>query len=279
MLWSICRYSSGDVCLKCKILLDTCVLVAASTFYVSGDLRIRLEHPFYQQSKSLITFIKNNLSSRIGITTTTIERQSTPALQKAIDLQITEAGINREKDFPIYSFIKNHCEQNLKNISSCLVREPIDEDIVKSNYSFVDKFYAEKAEEAIKVTAIEPRFKKRAEQAAKRFRGIASWIYREQQKKEDYQLMNLIRKPVEPSDKWILAEAIYLSMLYGTIERETAVFFIASTDNHFSPKRWKGGMFSNQVTKAIKKKFNIICDWPQQVENMAKQVLEGKYPL
>jgi hypothetical protein len=258
--------------------MDTCVLVAASTFYVSDDLNIRLEHPFYQQSMSLVAFVRKQLSSRIGITTRTIERQSMPALQGAIDEEISAVGIDREKDFPIYSFIKNYCEQKLKNISSYLVREPVDEDAVKSNYGYVDRLYAEKTEEAVKLAFIEPRFKKRTEQAPKRFQSVAKWIYREQQKKEDYQLTHLIKKPVEPSDKWILAEAIYLSMLYDKIESEDIVFFIASTDNHFSPKRWTGRTISAQISEAIHKKFNIICDWPQQVEEMADHVLEDKYP-
>lgn len=228
---------------------------------------------------ALITFIRKNLSRRIGITTRTIERQSIPALQSAINKEIAGTGINREKDFPIYSFIKNYCEQKLKNISSCLVCEPIEEDAVRSNYGFVDKLYAEKVEESIKLTFIEPRFEKRTEQAAKRFRSVANWIYKQQQKEEDYQLVHLIKKPVETSDKWILSEAVYLSMFYNSLDSEDVVFFISSTDNHFSPKRWKSGAISNQVTKAIRRKFNIICDWPMQVERMAGRVLEGKYPL
>jgi len=68
-------------------------------------------------------------------------------------------------------------------------------------------------------------------------------------------------------------------MLYNSLDVEDVIFFIASTDNHFSPKRWKSGAMSNQVTEAIRRKFNIICDWSMQVENMAKKVLEGKYPL
>jgi len=265
--------------LKCKILLDTCVLVAASAFYVSDDLKIRLEHPFYQQSMSLIAFIRKNLSNHLGITTTTIERQSIPALQEAIDEELAKARINREKDFPIYSFIKNYCEQKLKTISSCLVREPIEEDAVRSNYSFVDKLYAEKAEEGVRLTFVEPRFERFTNQVPKRYKSVARGIYKQQQRKEDYQLTRLIRKPVKPTDKWILSEAIYLSMYYNRIESEGVTFFLASTDHHFSPKRWDNGKISNQVTEAIRQKFDIICDWPAQIENMGKKVLEGKRPL
>jgi hypothetical protein len=228
---------------------------------------------------SLITLVRNNLSNHIGITTATIERQSIPALQNAINEELAKAKIDREKDFPIYSFIKNYCEQKLKNISSCLVREPIEEDAVRSNYGYVDKLYAEKAEEGVRLTFVEPRFKKFAKQVPKRYESIARGIYKQQQREEDYQLTHLIPKPVEPSDKWILSEAIYLSMYYNRIEREGVTFFLASTDHHFSPKRWDNGKTSNQVTEAIRQKFGIICDWPAQIENMAKKVLEGKHPL
>lgn len=257
---------------------DTCVLIAASIFYVSDDLSVRLEHLFYRQSDALVRFIKENLSNRIGITTRTIERQSVPAFHDAIDLEVAKTGIDREKDFPIYSFIKNYCEEKLKTITSYLVREPVEEEDVLANYSFVDKLYVEKTQEAVKLGFFEPRFKKQTEQAAKRYRSIANWIYKQQQRQEDYQLANLVRKPVEPSDKRILSEAIYLSRLYNITDSEDVIFFIASTDHHYSPKRWKGGLVSNQVTNAIKEKFNIFCDWPQQIEVMAKGVMQGKYP-
>lgn len=265
--------------MRSRILLDTCVLVAASTFYASDDLEIRLEHPFYQQSISLISLIRKNLSSRMGITTKTIEQQSIPTFQRVIDEELAKAGINRKKDFPTYSFIKNYCSEKLKNIISCLVREPIEEEAIRSNYGYVDRLYAEKAEEGVKLTFVEPRFEKWTDAAARKFKGLARGIYKQQQKKEDYQLTNLIKNPVEPHDKRILSEAIYLSMLYNRLESEEVIFFIASTDNHFSPKRWGGGVTSRQITDAILKKFNIICDWSQQVEEMAIGILEGKHPL
>jgi hypothetical protein len=264
--------------LKCKILIDTCVLIAASTFYASDDLSIKLEHQFYKQADPLIRFIKENLSDRIGITTSTIERQSVPAFQNAIDLELEKTGIDRDNDFPNYSFIRNYCGEKLKKIVSYLVREPTDEEDVRANYGFVDKLYTEKADEAVKLGYLDPRYKKQTEQAAGRFRSVANWIYRRQQKQDDFQLTNLLKKRVETSDKWILSEAIYLSRLYNITDSEQVVFFLASTDHHFSPKRWPNGVISKQVTTAIKEKFDIFCDWPGQVESMAKDVLNGKYP-
>lgn len=260
--------------MKAKILFDTCVLIAASTFYVSQDIDVPpLKHPFYKQSKDLVEYVKENLEKRIGIITTAIERQCPGALHSAInDVLMEMEDKDRKKYFPLYSPILNFCEDRLKkDILPYLVREPVDKDAVRSNYQFVDKMYQELAGEAIRRGWIERRDKQLTEAAARRFKRLAGSIYKSRIMKEDFQLFNLIRKPVEPSDKVILSEAVYLSQFYYRTEEETVAFYLVSTDHHFSPKRWRGGIESRDVTDQIKKKFGIICDWPHQIRKLAME--------
>lgn len=262
--------------MKVKILFDTCVLIAASTFYVSHDLDAPpLKHPFYEQSKVLVEYVKENLEKRIGIITTTIEEQCPGALHEAIDDVLREMKYeDRKKYFPLYSPILNFCEYRLKkNILPYLVREPVDKDAVKSNYQFVDKMYEELAGEAVR-RRIERRSERWTETAARRFRRLAKPIYRERAKKEDFQLFKLIKNPVERSDKIILSEAVYLSQFYYRTEEKSVSFYLVSTDHHFSPKRWRGGIESRQVTDRIKQKFGIVCDWPQQIKKLAIEALK-----
>jgi len=257
--------------LKYKVLLDTNVLVAASTFNVSQDWKMRVKHPFYEQSRKLVEFLKRNLEKRIGIVTKTIENQAPGALEKAVTIELQKKKIDRAVDFEIFSAIQNACEKRLSDILACLLREPVNEEAVHQNYVVVDKMYEELAAQAVKMYIAKPA-KKWVEAAARRFRRIARPIYMTQQRKLDWQLFNLIHKPVESSDKRILAEAVYLSMLFNRTETEDVAFYIASTDRHFSPARWAGGIKSTQVTDRIKEKFGIVCDWPHQIE----ETLRGK---
>lgn len=261
--------------MKQKVLLDTCILVAASTYAVSRDWSIRLEHPFYIQATELIALFRRNIEKRIGIVTRTIEKQAPLTLENAIKSELQRKKIkDREVDFELFSAIHNSCDERLSDILASLLTEPVDEEAVYQNYFYVDKMYERMAEEAVH-RLVESRAAKWTRAAARRFRKVAGPIYKERVKKEDFQLFNLIRKPVENSDKRILAEAIYLSMLYNRTETEDADFYICSTDYHFSPKRWRGEIESRQVTDKIKEKFNITCDWPQQIKEVLESKLKG----
>jgi len=252
-------------------------LIAASTYYVSHDSSLEVIDKFYEQSVSLLEFLKENVEKRVGIITKTVEDQAVVTLRNVIERQLGEKGIDRRTDFEIYSVIQNACETRLNTIlRSYLLREPVDEESVHSNYSFVDKMYQELEEEAV-LRTVEFRARKWTELAARRFRPLAARIYKEQQQREDRQLINLIREEVEPSDKRILSEAIYLRMLYDRSETEPVTFYMASTDHHFSPCRSPGGLESRQITDRIEKKFEIICDWPQQIRQLAQRTLSQRF--
>ena len=77
-------------------------------------------------------------------------------------------------------------------------------------------------------------------------------------------MLKLKEQPVEDSDKKILAETIYLRN--RQIEADSkAKMYLASTDYHFSPLDSEG-----HTTDEIRRRFGIICDWPDKIAHSLK---------
>lgn len=254
--------------MKYKVLLDTSVLVSASVYYVSRDWNITIKHPFYQQSIELIGFLKRHVAKRIGIITKTIEDQALLVIEDAVKKELKKKDIDRVRDFRIYSAILNSCEMRLNGILSYMLREPIDPDKFRECYARVDDMYEKLVEEAVRMRT------KRSvdswrDRVAKRFQPLAREIFRLSERRQNQQLWNLLFNPIKKSDKIILAEAVYLSDLYRRTEGDIQ-FYLSSTDAHFSPIRFRGGMESKNVTDKIMELFGIICEWPQQITSLLK---------
>ena len=96
-------------------------------------------------------------------------------------------------------------------------------------------------------------------------------VYSQQDRWPYAQLLNLIEyKDIEPNDKRILSEVIYLHRIYISIHGDKLKSYIASTDYHFSPIR-KDGRVSEYVSRAIRNKYDIICDWPDEICDLIKK--------
>jgi len=253
--------------LKAKVLFDTSVLIAASTYTISDELSIHLKHPFFDQSMRLIGFIKSHLAKRIGIVTITVEEQARSVLEQAVRGELKRRITSRAIDFEIFSVILNFCENRLRKILSCLLREPIDPLEVARNFVKVTEMYENLIERAknlpkpaFLLTGLVP----------KRYRTLAFDIYRTQDEIISSQLVNLLRSHPDTVDKTILAQAIHLFELFKQTEGKGVTFFIVSTDHHFSPVR-KRGLESRGVTDTIEDLFGIICDWPDQIAQILKR--------
>ncbi len=244
-------------------------MIAASTFMVSKELSLRIKHPFFDQSMSLIGFVKKHLTKRIGIVTATIEEQAYRVLQNAVKQEL-QRTVERSLDFEMLSIILDYCENRLREILSYMLREPVDPLEVSKNFVKVTEMYEnlkDKAQNLPKPATL------LTEAAPRGYKKLAFDIYKTQDEIINSQLTNLLRKPAETTDKIILAEAIYLFNVYKQMEGKKLAFYITSTDHHFSPVR-KKGLESRGITDTIKDLFGIICDWPRQIEEMLKNEIK-----
>ncbi|MEX2705364.1 MAG: hypothetical protein Q6352_008905 [Candidatus Freyrarchaeum guaymaensis] len=257
--------------MRIKVLFDTSVLVAASTFMISEELSIELKHPFFDESMRLIGFIRKHLAKRIGIVTDTIENQAYNVLDQAVRQELKKKTTKREIDFEILSVILNYCENRLKKkILPVLLREPVDPLEVSKNKARVSEMYENLTNKA---QSLPKPAKLLTEIVPRGFKKTAFNIYRTQDEILNSQLTNLLRNPADPIDQTILAEAIYLLNVYKQTEGKNVMFYIASTDYHFSPVR-KKRLESREVTDTIKDLFGILCDWPHEIEQELKSKIK-----
>jgi len=196
--------------LKYRVLFDTNVLIAGSTYAACDDLKLNLKHHFFDRSMGLIGFVKKHLSKRIGIVTATIEEQAYNALERAVKDELKNQLVDRATDFQIFSVIFNICEDRLRNILSILRREPVDPKEVSKNIKKVFDMYEGLTEAAYDL----PKPEGLLTFIPRGFKAVAFDIFKTQDEIINSQLTNLLRKPVEISDKIILAEAIYLLNQY-----------------------------------------------------------------
>lgn len=260
-----------------KILVDTNVIVAASINENVQELNAPVKHDFHDESIHLFGIFKRRLSERIGIITSTIESESFYTLNTAVNSIITKNVSDIELKRKLFDHavaIINLCEDKMRKLISVLLREPISETDFAKNLSLVDKMCEDvKSTWEQKYATRELREKESWERARPilnepKWRGDMKQdvirIHRQQVEREAVQLKRFVDGYPHLSDRKILAEAISIAKYYCKISGIT--FFIASCDmGFFSPYRVKSGVHSDIVTKEIKKRFDISCDFPYKI--------------
>lgn len=247
--------------MKHRVLVDTCILVSASTYAALEESEVILKHHFFDECVGLITLFKNNISKRVGVITSTIENEAYKVLYSAVEFELTKTITDRKKFFEALSYCFNACQARMVELSTVLLREPISEIERDRHFNKVCDMYANietKAREAYPPDYIT---KIKTKGLPHKIRGVASDIFYEQEWAKSAQLIRLFEKPVEDSDKKILAEAMYLQTIYRETERVNVELLLASTDQHFSPMRGSG-IESRPITDEIKSICGISCDWP-----------------
>lgn len=247
--------------------MDTCVLVSASVYGSYKDLGIELEHQFYVKTVPLFNIIRKYVDRRIGIITSTIETQSIAVIAKAVASELEEKAEEisdpelRAKLFESHAVFFDQCLVHLQENLSILQREPVLQ-------SEKDRYYPQVALMYNNLQNIAERL-----DINHLIDANVTWRYREtirhevseQYKKRYKQLLRLKSEPVEESDKGILCEAICLLNNYRQTTNPNTKMYLASTDYHFSPYNSEG-----EITEQIKKKFHVICDWPDEVAKYLK---------
>ncbi len=260
--------------LRYKVLLDSCVIIAASVLVVSEELSLSIKHRFFDESNRLIGIIKRNLIKRIGIITATVENESFSVLEKSIKDELSEKITSRIRMFQTLSIVFNICESRMRGIIANLVREPVDPAEKMKLFREISDMYQNLREYAFEKVSPNQVADLRAKAVPKRFRKLAYGIYREQAVVGEDQLMRLVYNPPDDIDKEILADATYLLSIYKRTEDKDTHMFLASTDHHFSPVRKRSGMKSRIITDNIKNRFGISCEWPDEVASILEKAKE-----
>ncbi len=255
-----------------KVVFDTNIFFAGSIVETSGELGFPIKHKFYDYAINLIRSIRVNPSKRIGITTNFIETEAYKTLSDAVETELEQYVKDIKKEYKVLSALLNRCTDKMGKIFTYLIKEPVDENEVSRLYYRVDSFYGELRDEAQRIAEkLEIQKDMRVELTPRKYKNFMRGIYSQQDRWPYAQLLNLIvYKDVEPNDKRILSEVIYLHRIYRSLLGSDLKSYIASTDYHFSPIR-EDGKISSYISDEIERRFDIICNWPDEIYNLIKK--------
>jgi len=249
--------------LKNKVHVETSVLISASLFAFLRDLNQEIKHEFFDRSMKLMGYFAANVSKRIGVATTTVEREAFGVLERVVREEIEKRSI----DYRASSFILNACNDRLRRNFDSLVREPVQRKRVDELFVKVSAMYVllhQRAELLDKGTLKAVAREKAELASSKRYRGIATKIYAKQEYDSFAQLRRLNIRRASTADMMTLAEAAYLKEIYAA-EGEVTMH-VASTDKLMSPIIANdGSVISENITQEIEANFGILCDWPERV--------------
>lgn len=257
-----------------KILIDTNVFISASINEHTSDSSIKVKHRFYDQSSNLFGILSKPQNKKIGITTNTVIAETFTVIAKAVKSTVNEIDdiVKREITYESLLIIITQCKEKMKKLISITTKEqPAEKDVqdalIKVNEmseSLMSIYKTKyKTHECQKIEA-----NRRSEEitSAKHLLGslksATSTDHITQIRRERAQLQKFSKGYPNSTDSRILAEAIVIKNNYGANEQ----FFIASYDSgFFSPQKLDGGSVSDLVSSEISKRFNIICNSPNDI--------------
>lgn len=234
------------------VFFETSVLISSSIRGIVENKEIK--HPFYDQSKGLISLIIKRDTDIQGVITSTVKNQAIYVIDKAVLSLITEkyklTDINRKDIYNNFHEIFDFAERQLGEFIESL-------DLLRTNESIVESILTDEVNPMyFEIEKEEIKYPEKPTACSPKFAQIAREISHIQYKRHQKKLEKMSKKAIypDPIDLRILSEAIYLKR-YRFEDEE---MFLASLDNHFS------GMSPpyTQIPIEIKKKFEIICEIP-----------------
>jgi hypothetical protein len=263
---------SSAVKFRVKVILETSVLIASSTFFISKELKsskiIKDEH--FHRAMELVSELGKRVKQRIGVYTRTIARETRDALRDAVKRHIERAGADPQN----LKIILDHCGDLLERTLEILSLEPVDQERRSHFLSEAYKMYSDLLDRAAVVTEQSTRSlaeQKTAVTASPKFYGIQSEIQTKQLRQQYRQLYFLRDNPARPKDKEILAEAAALYESYAA-EAPTELYMASTDCSHFSPAISYTGIVSDQITKQIEESFHVKCDCPESVGHILRRL-------
>jgi len=250
-----------------KAFIESTVLMSGS-IYAAKQGVFQFEDAHFHKSMRLLGWLEKHLG--IGVTTQTVKQEVSDRLRDCVIERLDPALPPLESSVAL-----SRCQDRLHDIIAYLTLEPIgDQHRLSQRLADVVILYGKLTGQASRRPIdIGARVKESISTAPEYLRGAMPDIRREQFWKESVQLMRLRNKSLSTKDQKILAEAACLYEAYN--RQESTRLFVASTEKIIAPVlNDDDSIKSDTITRALKHKFQIECDWPQRI---AKQ-LQDIYP-
>ena len=266
------QVGSSSVKVRVKVILETSVLIASSTYFISKELKSSkiIKDPHFERAMELVSELRKRVKQRIGVYTRTIAIETRNALRDAVKRRLEEEGCNPQN----LTFILNHCSDRLERTLEILSLEPVDQERRSHFLAEAYKMYSQLLERSDVVT--EQSTRSMAEQKTKvtappKFWRLQSRIQTGQVRQEYRQLYYLKDNPPGPRDHEILAEAAALYESYAA-EAPTELYMASADCSHFSPATSPAGIVSHQITERIEEAFHVKCDWPDNIGRLLRKL-------
>lgn len=250
-----------------RAFIESTVLMSGS-IYAAKEGVCQVQDTHFDESMRLLGWLENHLE--IGVTTETVRREVSDRLRNRVLELLDPALPPRESSIAL-----TQCQDRLHDIIAYLHVEAIlDQHRFSQRLTDVVILYGRLKGQAFKRRSeIGARVSSSISGAPRWLRGVVSEVRTEQFWKESVQLMRLKTKSLSRKDQEILAEAACLYEAYN--RQEPTRLFVASTEKIISPVlNDDDSVKSDTITKALKDRFQIECDWPQRIA----QQLQGIYP-
>ncbi len=252
-----------------KVIIDTCVLIAASISHACTEIGGRtIEDSFYKISNPLFEYFRKNIDKHIGIVTQEIENSARDRMENVVlnaiarIIRISKRELkNNVRNYSItLIFINDALNKNI----NLLTRIPVNEEEISKIYNRVSFFYKDLTK---KLFAKDPyKNVKKITRKAGRFGSLIHPFALRDERLNFIAYTKLIKKfqmyPPDLRDQRILSQAIYLKERKIFLD---ACICIASTDYHLSKIRFNDGSLSTFVPDEIENRLHIKCGPPDEI--------------
>ena len=263
--------------MKTKVIVDTNVVVAASVIENISELDVVIKHEFYDQSIQLFSLFKQDDDEVSGVLVPTVETESYRILSKAVRKVFAPDSLKDPRRRALFYndaiAIITSSEQKMRKLMERLSRGKYDAGELSENLKEVKEMSKHLCEEWKK------KYNKRnwqRQESKTRARPVMKEPWTEEQKREvvsahksqiareSLQLERFTRKP-NCQDEIILAETISVRS-FDQKKGNSYQYYIASHDSgFFVPYIHSNLGVSDIVTREIKQRFNIECNYPRKI--------------
>ena len=262
-----------------KIIVDANVVIAAGIIQNIGKPNIAVKHKFYDQSIQLLSLFKRD-NDCYGVLVPAVKNESFTVLIKAIyKTFLSDSSADPQLRALFYkdaAGIVTSSEQRMKKLMRSLKDGEYDPKELCKNIERIKSMSRDLRTEWEEKYAGKNR---RRPESDRDIKNVLKGSRKQEQKKEvisahdaqivreSLQLRRFVRKS-NPRDELILAETISV-MQFDEKTGGSYDFWIASCDSgFFAPYIHRNLGTSDTVTRKIKNRFKIRCDYPREIYHL-----------